>query len=299
MNNLAICDELADIKTFKKEFDKRMFEAGTDKLNYPYSLRIEEFFAKPFFPAVLKNELTNGGIDKFLIETPEQLEKIKKFYKKFHNIEPYKTNFENCIFQQYIETPTNHQTYLRVLMSASGDAMGASLKYSQVSEKHREPEGIFEKYFWDKNSEYFLNCKGMFNYYSNGGNILFSQPRFSYDNRNILKAHNIDPDNPTIPDTVLEIASSIMKKCNKELGIICGFDFILNEKDNKWYYLENQAFPAIDEWAATKGIRKLKVNSVDDYISYCALELEARYEALLMTMKKSLTQQKPKTYELK
>ena len=101
MNNLAICDELADIKTFKKEFDKRMFEAGTDKLNYPYSLRIEEFFAKPFFPAVLKNELTNGGIDKFLIETPEQLEKIKKFYKKFHNIEPYKTNFENCIFQQW------------------------------------------------------------------------------------------------------------------------------------------------------------------------------------------------------
>ena len=51
-------------------------------------------------------------------------------------------------------------------------------------------------------------------------------------------------------------------KGNKTLGVICGIDFIYNEKDNKWYYLEIQAFPAIDEWAVTKGI-KIPVSSIN------------------------------------
>lgn len=122
----------------------------------------------------------------------------------------------------------------------------------------------------------------MFNYYSDGGNIFLTQPKFSYENKKILEAHGIDPNNPTLPQDVLDVASSIAQKCNKELGIISGIDFILNDLDNKWYYLEIQAFPAIDEWANTKGIRKIIVNNVEDYIKYCAFELEARYEALIM-----------------
>ena len=82
-----------------------------------------------------------------------------------------------------------------------------------------------------------------------------------------------------------------MQKCNKELGIICGIDFIFNKEDNKWYYLENQAFPAIEEWADAKNIRTNKVNNVNDYIKYCTLELEARYDALMMYMNKKLNPQ--------
>lgn len=287
MDENSICkDPTVPIEIYKKDFDKRMFASGGEKLNYPHSVTVEEFFNNPFFPAVFKNELMNGGIDKFLIETPEQLEIIKKFYNDFSWNPQIMNAFNLSIFQQLIETPTNHKTYMRVLMSASGDVMGASLKYSRVSSSKREPEGIFEPFFCDENSEYFLNCSGMFNYYSEGGNISFSQPRYSFENSRILQEHGIDPSAPTIPDDVLEVASNIATKCNQELGIMSGIDFILNKYDNKWYYLEIQAFPAIEEWAVTKGIRKIKRGGIEEYIKYCELEIEARHDALMMYMNK-------------
>ena len=46
---------------------------------------MEEFFINPFFPVVLKNELTNGGVDKFFIKNESQLNVIKKFYNDFKN----------------------------------------------------------------------------------------------------------------------------------------------------------------------------------------------------------------------
>lgn len=302
MDESVVCDKGVDINIYKKMFDQRIFEAGGDKLNYPKSLTMEEFFQNPFFPAVLKNELMNGGVDKFLIETPEQLEIIKKFYTDFYSNKEYVQQLKCSIFQQLIETPTRYKTYMRVLMSASGDVMGASLKYSNVNEQKRNPQGPLEKYFWDKDSKYYLNCKGMFNYYSNGGNISFSQPRYSDEKKAILKEHGIDPNNPSIPDEVLEVASLIAQNCNRELGIMCGIDFIFNELDKKWYYLEIQAFPAIEEWANTKNIKPIKVNNADDYVKYCALELEARYDALMMYMKKksySNTEDQLKTYQLR
>jgi len=305
MDDLAIFDKEVDIDVYKKEFDKRMFKAGGDKLNYPKSLTAQEYFNNPFFPAVFKNELANGGVDKFLIETPEQLEIIKKLYNDFSNDKTYMETFSCSIFQQLIETPTKYQTYMRLLMSASGDVMGASLKYSKINEAQRKPEGIFEKYFWDESSPYFLNCKGMFNYYSDGGNISLPQPKYSDEKKDILKAHGIDSSNPTIPNDILEVASSIAQKCNRELGIMCGIDFILNERDNKWYYLEIQAFPAIEEWAVTRNVRVPNVKSVNDYIKYCAVELEARHDALMMYMNKklestnSLDENAPKELKLK
>lgn len=292
MNSKAICEHDKDIDVYKKLFDKRMFEAGGEKLNYPRTLTMIEYFNNPFFPAVLKNEIMNGGKDKFLIETEEQLEIIKKFYNDFSNNREYSEIFSCCIFQQLIETPTKYATYMRVLMSASGDVMGASLKYSRIEEQKRKAAGPLEKYFWDEKSEYYLNCKRMFNYYSDGGNIVFPQPKYSSEKREILEAHNINPNDVRVPSDVLEVSSSIAHNCNKELGIICGIDFIYNKNDNKWYYLEIQGFPAIEEWAVTRNIRVPKVKSVDDYIKYLEVELEARHDALMMYMTRKLEQEK-------
>lgn len=286
MNEFALCDDSVDVYQYKKIFDKKILLSGGEKINYPHSVTTEEYFKNPFFPAVFKNELANGGIDKFFIETEEQLEIIKKFYNDFSNDERISNLFKGSIFQQYIETPTNNKTYMRVLMSASGEVMGASLKSSIVVEKKREPQGEFEKYFWKESSKYYLNCKGMFNYYSKQENILIPQPKYSNEKRRILEVHGINPSDPKVPEDVIEVASSIMKKCNKELGIMCGMDFILNKDDNKWYYLENQAFTAIDEWAIPKGIKVPNIKTIDDYIKYNKLELDARYEALMMYMKK-------------
>ena len=289
MDQYAVCDKDADEGTFKKAFDKKIIESGGKKLNYPKSMTMEEFFNNPFFPAVLKNELMNGGVDKFLIETKEQLEIIKQFYNDYKDDNKLSEVFAFSIFQQFIETPTNFKTYIRLLMSASGECMGSGLKYSKGVMEQTSQKGIFEKYFCNKDSKYYLNCKGMFNYYSDCGNISFSQPRYSSEKMSILEAHGIDTKAPQIPSELLEVAASIVTKCNRELGIICGIDFIYNKFDNKWYYLENQAFPAIEEWANERGINVVKIKNSDDYVKYMAIEVEARYEALMMYMNKKLS----------
>lgn len=286
MNDQSLFIDEVPINVYKRAFDKRIFASGGEKLCYPHSVSMEEYFDYPFFPAVFKNELMNGGIDKFLIETPEQLITLKKFYNKYKDNKYYADAFSGSIFQQLIETPTEYHTYMRVLMSASGDILGASLKYSSCNDYQREPRGIFEKHFWDKNSEFYLNCNGMFNYYSGGGNINFSQKHFNYEQEQILKAHGIDPEDLKVPDDVLEVAANIAYNCNKELGIMCGIDFIFNKEDNKWYYLEIQSFPAIDEWAIPRKKRIPNVRNINDYIKYNALDLEARYEALMLYMAK-------------
>lgn len=285
MNESAVLEDCANISVYKKEFDKLMFKAGGEKLNYPYSLSMEEYFQNPFFPAVLKNELTNGGVDKFFIKNAEQLNVIKKFYNDFKDDKDLGEVLSSSIFQQYIETPTTYKTYMRVLMSASGDVMGESLKFSQGSYKKREALGELEKYFWDENSEYYINCDGMFNYYSNGESISFSEQKYNGKKRNILKSHGIDSLNPQIPNDVLEVSSNIAKKCNKVLGIICGIDFIYNKNDNKWYFLEIQAFPALDEWAIKKGKQLPTEGGIKGYLKYLDLDLEARFESLMLLMK--------------
>ena len=180
---------------------------------------------------------------------------------------------------------------MRILMSASGDVLGASLRYSKANFQKRVPKGVFESYFWNEDSEYFLNCSGMFNYYSDSGTISFSQPKYSDEKKEILKAHGIDSSHPEIPSDLVEISSNIARRCNQELGIICGIDFIFNERDNKWYYLEIQAFPAIEEWAFPRDISVGKIKNVDDYVKYLILELDARYESLMLYMNRKYERQ--------
>ncbi len=291
MNNEAIVCEEESIGKYKELFDKRMFEVGGPNINYPYSLHIEEYFNHPFFPAVFKNESTNAGKDKFLIENEEQLEIFKRFYNDYKKQDTYKEQFDCSIFQQLIETPTENRTYMRVLMSASGDVLGASLKYSRPQMQERNLQGTFERHLLDPKSPYYINSKPMFNYYSGGGNINFGQQNLNYSDREILKTHGLDPDHPEVPSEVLEVAANIACNANKELGIMCGIDFIMNKIDGKWYYLEVQAFPAIGEWALPRKIRLKEVRNIKDYIKYNEYDLMARYEALMSCMQKKLSQQ--------
>lgn len=286
MNDEALVMNQRDCINFKKKFDQKMLTAGGSKLNFPYSVPMEEYFRNPFLPAVFKNEINNGGKDKFLIETPDQIAKLKKFYDRFKNHPKYNIIFNLSIFQQVINTPTEHKTYMRVLMSASGDVLGASLKYSKASKEKIEPRTPMEELFWNPRSEYYLGDNGMFNYYSGGGNINLDSTHITFSEREILKAHGIDPDDPKVPADVLEVSAAIASKCNKELGIMCGIDFIMDSKDNKWYYLENQAFPAIDEWAFRRNKRIPVYKGINDYVKLNALDLEARYEALMLYMAK-------------
>lgn len=149
MNNIALTDLDTTIYDYQQLFNARMQEAGGKEMNVPYTVSVLDYFAKPFFPAVFKNTATNGGKDKMLIENMEQLSKIKQFYEENKNNSLTMENFSMCVFQEYIETPTKYSTYIRVLMGASGDIMGASLKYSSLVGERKSPKGFFEKVFCD------------------------------------------------------------------------------------------------------------------------------------------------------
>ena len=268
------------VEEFKKEFDRRIFKAGGDKLYYPKSVEAKEYLENPFYPAVFKNELTNAGKDKFLIENEEQLVLVKKFFDDYKNNSKYSGILTSSVCQQYIKTPTQYKTYLRVLMGLSG-VMGASIKYSHMIGNNSD-FGELDKYFCDPESKYYLNCERMFGYYSGDGNISLFQPKYSTEKRNILLEHNIDPDNPSVPSDVLEVCNNIMIKCNREVGILCGIDFIPNEEDGKWYYLENQAFPAVNEWADKNKVKlPHRGRGVKGYLEHMKVDLDARYDALM------------------
>ena len=286
MDETALCENDVPVEEYKKMFDQKMKESGGENFYYPYTVKIEEYFENPFFPAVFKNEIQNGGVDKFLIENNEQLEIIKKFYNEYHEEEPFKEAFECSVIQQFLKTPTKYATYLRVLAGGSGEVMGASLKFSARSSSNINQEGLLEKVFLDPKSNYFINAQKPFNYYSEGQNISFSQPSYSDEKKSILKAHGLDVENLSIPSQVLDVCENIMDKCNRELGVLCGFDFLLNESDGKWYYLENQAFPAIDEWASENRVTLPNSKKLKGYLQQLEIEMNVRYEALMMLVNK-------------
>lgn len=294
MNDQAICDDSVRFDIYKKEFDKRMFEAGGINLHYPITVSFEEYLRHPFFPVVLKNEQMNAGIDKFLIENYSQVQILRKFYEKNKN----KDIVRGCVFQQYIVSPPGIKSYMRVLADANGDVLGASLKYTRTSTTKKNTIGELEKLFLDEKSEYYLNCKTMFNYYADGESISLHQPKYSGGKRSILKMHNLDEEHPQIPEEILESVKNIMTKCNRELGIMCGFDFMYNYEDQKWYYLENQAFPAIDEWLIRNDIKPIPMNNKENILKYFAYELVARYESLKRYTQKKQKQQENSTFSL-
>lgn len=76
-----------------------------------------------------------------------------------------------------------------------------------------------------------------------------------------------------------------MHNCNAEIGVMCGMDFMLNYEDGKWYYLENQTPPAIDEWARTKNIVIPISPNLKNYIKVNEIELHTSEEALMSTTK--------------
>lgn len=290
MEPTAISGAVVGTKEYKELFDERIAEAAGENFNYPTTMDLKDYFETPFFPAVFKNEATNGGDDKFLIETEEQVEKIKEFYEKYKDVEPYKTDFDFVVFQQFLETPSDYKTYLRVLVGGNGEPIGASLKYSARTVSRQDGYSLFENVFLNPESEYYVGAKKMFNYYSGGENINFPQPRYSSEKQAVLKAHGFDPENLEIPVEVLDVCRNIMHNCNPELGVLCGMDFMLNKNDGKWYYLENQAFPAVEEWASRKGVSIPGSHTTKGYMKYLEIELQARGDALELAINENVNQ---------
>lgn len=255
----------------------------------PLTLKfLDEEFPKtlPKLPFVLKNTSEDGGIDKVLISTEEQLEIFKRFYEEINEYS-YKESIvrtkrqwglgddvvfnedgtSNCpvsigridykkrlhndfIMQEFIDTPTEYNTTLRVVASSSLDIFGASLKYAYPKKMEEEGfYGLVDRYLQDPESPYYLGSKSIISNTVAGGNsILLEKIAYTEVEQKILKAHGIDPGAAAIPKDVVDATLAIMSNCRREIGAISGIDFIYDKKTQTWKYLEQQEYPMMNTY---------------------------------------------------
>lgn len=282
----------------------------------------------PKLPFVLKNMNVNGGKEKFIIRTKEQIEILKKFYhegKEYHRkrqeqevqeewaflgdlffdengksnkgicfwVIDYKKEFyKDMVIQEFIKTPTRYNTSMRILTSSSGDILCSSLKYMEPfgEQEERKYFGIYDRYLSDSSSPYYLGNESIISNTVAGGNsILLGKSGYSIEEREILAAHGIDFVTGEVPESLRRIATKIAENCRREIGAICGMDFIYDDVSKTWKYLEEHEFPMLSSYAEAYGFPYLD-DGGEDYIRFREMhnkvEMDARLRALSLFMKK-------------
>lgn len=277
----------------------------------------------PPLPLVLKNEDSQGGEEKFIIKTPEQLAILKRFYDEINfyakqksiervkrqwscfpdlefdengrssrgiciNFIDYKRIFHRCMrIQKFVKTPTVYNTSLRVLTSSSGDILAASLKYAKPSIRTEEHyHGLFDRYFSDPTSPYFIGNESIVSNTVAGGNsILLGKSSYSDLEQEILLAHGIDPNNACVPPDVMKSCINVAINCNREIGAICGMDFIYDDEEKAWKYLEQHEYPMLYSYAEKYNL-PYSSHGEDFYTNIQLLDMRARLHALALTMQK-------------
>ena len=285
----------------------------------------------PPLPFVLKNKDSQGGKEMFLIKTPKQLEILKRFYneitpyakkvaieeaKEKWNLGDdvifdefgrsntpisigfidYKKEFhDKMIIQKYIKTPTKYNTSLRVLTSSSGDVLASSLKYSApIEPKEEKHYGLFDRYLQDPSSPYFLGSESIIsNTVSGGDSILLGKDSYENIEQKILLAHDIDPNNAIVPETVMKSCINVATKCKREVGAICGMDFIYDEEERIWKYLEEHEYPMLYSYAEKYNL-SYDSNKKDFYTTNQLLDMRVRLHALALTIQKKYTKESGK-----
>ena len=54
--------------------------------------------------------------------------------------------------------------------------------------------------------------------------------------------------------SVITASSIAHKECSKELGIICGFDYIFDKLKEQWYLLEYHSRPMVGDYSKRQGL---------------------------------------------
>lgn len=291
-------------------------------------------------PFVLKNLEENGGYEKFILRTPEQLKTLKRFYDEINDYDfecrskqaneewkclgkkiifdrktgqsntaismwvfDYKEIFnERMVIQEYIETPTEYNTSMRVLTSSTGDILCASLKYMQpsVPDPQKRYHGYFDTYLSDPSSPYFLGNESIISNTVAGGNsILLGKKSYLNIEQEVLQAHDINPLNAEVPESVSKVAKNIASTCRREIGAISGMDFIYDKNTKTWKFLEQHEFPMLTTYAEAHNLN-IPTDTIEELVFHKELDVNVRLHALSLFMsKKKLTEEDQKSLKLK
>ena len=256
---------------------------------FSYSDLLEHKYKLPF---VLKNENQNGGREKFLIQTEEDYENLINacsflidrsllWLLPVDKSDPrYRVDYDkyldlNFSVQEYIPTPSKYNTTVRLITTPSNDLLYGALKYK---EPDRSTDNttllgylLREVYPLSTPSIVSNTCSG-------GSNILLGEHTYPNFEVKLLDVHNINSEQFY---ELVENAKRVHEQYRKELGLICGFDFIYDKEREKWFLLEYHSKPMVGDYSRRQGIA---YSTSEDKIR---AEGRVRATALSLTLKKT------------
>jgi len=231
---------------------------------------------KPFvvkFPTADRGESVflldgRGSIAKFLVYANEHFnsswdrnQSKEKIEAAKHAIESGQWDWEGFsemevsdfwIFQEYIETPSDFYTSFRILADAYGNIHYGTLLRSlqpkgvkRVVDRDPNPIDHSFTYLHNPESMYCLDTPDIVSNAAQGGiGIHLNGMRIEDEaNRNVAEAHDIDPDNPRIPQQLKDKASKV-GILMKRVFPFTGVDFIY-DRDLKDFFLEANTGPTL------------------------------------------------------
>ena len=248
-------------KIEQKIQDSLQLKGITKPKTVPFSF--EDLMAHKYqVPFVFKNENQNGGREKFLIATEKDYENLmntcnfllKEDLVALNNNDiryfiDYKKYLESGFtIQEYVDTPTEYNTTIRLLTSSAKQLLYGSLKYNK--QEPLKDETTLIGYLL--HHKYPLSTKSIVsNTLSGGENILLGEKEYSKEEQEILEKHNISSDNF---QNLIQTTEEIHDEFQKELGIICGFDYIYDKEKDKWFLLEEHSRPMVGDYSKRQGL---------------------------------------------
>lgn len=269
-------EEIADVR------------GAVPEVNIPGVYTFEEFDRAPHFPVVAKPHMlygtpwhTSQGEGKFLIENEEQWVRFRAFlvdqslpfpigskWEGYQAVPNTQNLGKNAFyFQDFVETPSDRYTSVRVVVTATGHILCSSLLYSDTKMGEEPTLQIDSENYWIgpgnemtdalklPNSPVYLGSKAIFSNRSMGGGGIVLNPdshskEASPTEMDILRAHGFDPDEPQLPEELARLSTLIAQRFGKKKGIVLGIDWVLG-KDGTWRYLETNVSPGMKTYLDT------------------------------------------------
>ena len=216
-------------------------------------------------PFVLKNENQNGGKEKFLINTEEDYEKLisacnilinkRLLSLTCHHQDDIKAQIDyskyldlNFTIQEYIKTPSEYNTTVRLLTTPNNCLLYAALKYNEAVPYHDNTTllGYLLSEVFPLSTNSIVS-----NTLSGGKNILIGENEYYPHEKELLNSHNINSEQF---HELIGITEEIHKKYKTNLGIICGFDYIYDVNKSKWFLLEYHSRPMVGDYVKRQGL---------------------------------------------
>ena len=88
-----------------------------------------------------------------------------------------------------------------------------------------------------------------------------------------------------LPKNVMDACINMAVNCSREVGAICGIDFIFDEEERSWKFLEEHEYPMLSSYAEKHNL-PYDPNAPDFYTTNQLLDINVRLHALALTMQK-------------